>query len=117
MFDQASGKGPHQHWHEDEVGEQQGGHEAAVAQALAQVEEGDLQEHGVHQHGDGRGDQRLQVACSVAGQQAEGDGCEYGGEVDRDLLGFELLSGQGRACAWLRLGWHRLIPDGGVCMI
>ncbi|MNC27768.1 hypothetical protein D3C75_759550 [compost metagenome] len=98
MCHQPTGDGPYQQRHEDEVGQQQGADEAAVAQALAQVEERDLQEHRVHQHGDGGGDQDFHVARSVAGQHTEGDGGQHGGEVDRDLLGFELFSGQGRPC-------------------
>ncbi|MNH47948.1 hypothetical protein D3C78_1810060 [compost metagenome] len=42
----------------------------------------------------------MQGVSGVRGQQAEGRGNQHGSKVERDLVGFELLSGQGRVlCA------------------
>ncbi|MNE64652.1 hypothetical protein D3C80_1600730 [compost metagenome] len=95
MPDQAAGERPYQHRHQHEVGEQQRRHEAPVAQALAQVEEGNLQKHRIHQHGNGGGDQSLQMGGHAGREQTEGDGGDHGGQVDRDLLGFQLSSVHG----------------------
>jgi len=89
---QRQGQKPDQQRHQHEVGQQQGADEASVGKCLPKLKEWNLQEHGIHQHGNRWRDGHCrQISYAFRGQAC--DSCDgYGDEIQAYLVMLQPVS-------------------------